>query len=134
MKEGDLSLMPQREVIVKSHLRQLGTCVVAVPEGATPLTVFSQVSAYLRQDHRIPPLARWLYVGEDRKSGVALDLEAALIDQVLDNEQLTVECLEQGFGLSQVKESGTIESRGHRDAIVKAQEFDCSFFRYWANS
>lgn len=100
LSTGDLSLMPQREVIVKSHLRLLGTCVVAVPDGSTPLTVFGQVSAFLSQSHRIPPLARWMFVGEDRKSGMALNLETTLINQVLDTEQLTVECLEQGFSLS----------------------------------
>ena len=33
---------------------------------------------------------------------MSLDLDAALVDQVLETEQITVECLEQGFGLSKL--------------------------------
>ena len=61
LASGDLREWPQREVVVKSALRELGTCVVAIPDGATPLTVFCQVSAYLGQAHRIPPLPRWAF-------------------------------------------------------------------------
>ena len=115
LASGDLREWPQREVVVKSALRDLGTCVVAIPNGATPLTVFCQVSAYLGQAHRIPPLPRWAFVGEDRFSGMPLDLDAALVDQVLETEQISVECLEQGFGLSKLSgEFGSGQPRKRR--------------------
>ena len=82
LAQGDLREWPQRKIIVKSYLRELGSCLVAIPEGATPYTVFSQVSAALGQVHRVPPLPRWMYVGADRRTGMALDLGNALIDQV----------------------------------------------------
>ena len=115
LAQGDLREWPQRKIIVKSYLRELGSCLVAIPEGATPYTVFSQVSAALGQVHRVPPLPRWMYVGADRRTGMALDLGNALIDQVLDTEQLTVECQEQGFGLTRVTGEGQVDdAQGRR--------------------
>ena len=111
LSEGDLNRFQQREVRVKSHLRDLGRVVVSSPPGSTPYTVFCQVVAFLGQEHAVPPLPRWCYVGDDLSTALVLDLDARIDDQVLDSELLTVECLEQCFGLTRWNDSGNAEGR-----------------------
>ena len=99
---------------MKSHLRELGRVIVAVPPDSTPYTLFCQVVAFLGQEHSVPPLPRWCYVGDDLSTALVLDLDARIDDQVLDSELLTVECLEQCFGLSKWRDSGDVEVRRKR--------------------
>ncbi len=111
LSEGDLGRFQQREVRIKSQLRDLGRVVVSIPPGSTPYTVFCQVVAFLGQEHSVPPLPRWCYVGDDLSTALALDLDARIEDQVLDNELLTIECLEQCFGLTRWDATGITEGR-----------------------
>lgn len=96
LASGSLSDMPQRMVLIKANGQFVDRCCVAVPDLATPYTVFSQVSAFLAQSFAVPPLPRWLYVGDSIRTGLHLVLDALIIDQVLPKEELTVECLVPG--------------------------------------
>ena len=78
---------------VKVNQEVFGSRVVALPDLATPYTVFSQVTAFLAQSAKVPPLPRWLYVGPPLRDGHHLELDSLMIDQVLPTEELTVESI-----------------------------------------
>ncbi len=119
LSSGTMAGIAERVIQVRSSSRDLGACVVVSPDSATPYTIFSQVSAYLGQVHRVPPLPRWLFVGSSLETGMHLELDSLLVDQVLPEEELVVECLEPGLILqgdhtSTVAEPGSRRRKRHR--------------------
>ena len=104
-------------MLVKVNQEVFGSRVVALPDLATPCTVFSQVTAFLAQSAKVPPLPRWLYVGPSLRDGLHLELDSLMIDQVLPTEELTVECvgpLPHGTGREFKDDSQQVHHRRRR--------------------
>ena len=107
-----------RKVQVLSGLRALGQCLVRLASFDTGHVVFSQVRRYLAGFCQVPPLPRWIYVGDSFETGEHIDVEDCFAQLVEENEIATIRCLEPNFGNTDVPIAEALEAEKFKSSTA----------------